>query len=193
MRDLLLQGGEARIVEEWREPGIKRRGADSGGAGVGRAVERSEGLVLFPERGVDRGEVHLIDVTALRERLEVGQDAARLVLPAELRVTDRELEVWLAHEIGRERFITLSRFCPTILGGIDARDRIDIIKKRGSISITRSASCSAGSYFPRAISMKQPNDPVWDIEKGKHLSRDLDEQPGNRDVGDGDAVNATAL
>ena len=93
MPDFIFQGGEARIVEERGEPGIEARRAHPRRAIGTGLIERGEGLVLLPERGMNRGEMSLVDVMASGKRFEIGED-----LPRALRLTPMKRvngEVWV--------------------------------------------------------------------------------------------------
>src|SRR5438552_84700 len=93
MRDFVFQGGKARIIEERREPLIEARGADARGAVVAGPVERSEGGVVFSERGMDRGDMRLVDITLLGELFQLRQDAPGTIALASVHVTNRQLKI----------------------------------------------------------------------------------------------------
>ena len=94
MGDFFLQRGEARIVEQRRQPWIEARRADPGGAILAGAVERGEGFVLLTESGVDRGEVHLVHVAPLREGIQISKDLSGAIALTNMHVADRQLKIW---------------------------------------------------------------------------------------------------
>lgn len=89
MGDFVFQRGEPRIFKQRRQPEKKSWRAHPGGTIGDSLVERGERLVRIAERGVDCGDVRLVNILALGESFEIGKDLPGAVRRSEVGVTDR--------------------------------------------------------------------------------------------------------